>query len=105
MTVKESEMPKQYQNFINGRHFDAKSGKTFENRNPANWDEVLSTFPLSGKEDVDDAVNAARKAFETWRLVPAPSRGNILKKVGDLLTARKDDLARTMTKEMGKGLL
>ena len=98
-------MPKQYQNFINGRHFDAKSGKTFENRNPANWDEVLSTFPLSGKEDVDDAVNAARKAFETWRLVPAPSRGNILKKVGDLLTARKEDLARTMTKEMGKVLL
>ncbi|HLE34209.1 MAG TPA: aldehyde dehydrogenase family protein, partial [Bacteroidota bacterium] len=79
--------------------------KTFENRNPANWDEVLSTFPLSGKEDVDDAVNAARKAFETWRLVPAPSRGNILKKVGDLLTARKEDLARTMTKEMGKVLL
>jgi len=98
-------MSKKYQNFINGKHVDAKSGKTFENRNPANWDEVLSTFPLSGKEDVDDAVNAARKAFETWRLVPAPSRGNILKKVGDLLTARKEDLARTMTKEMGKVLL
>ena len=98
-------MSKKYLNFINGKHVDAKSGKTFENRNPANWDEVLSTFPLSGKEDVDDAVNAARKAFETWRLVPAPSRGNILKKVGDLLTARKEDLARTMTKEMGKVLL
>ncbi len=98
-------MPKKYRNFINGKYVDAKSGKTFENRNPANWDEVLSTFPLSGKEDVDEAVNAARGAFEKWRLVPAPSRGNILKKVGDLLTARKEDLARTMTKEMGKVLL
>lgn len=105
MTAKDSEMPKKYQNFINGKWVDAKSGKTFENRNPANWDEVLSTFPLSGKEDVDEAVNAARKAFERWRLLPAPSRGNILKKVGDLMSAHKEDLARTMTKEMGKVLL
>ena len=105
MTAKDSEMTKKYKNFINGKWVDAKSGKTFENRNPANWDEVLSTFPLSGKEDVDEAVNAARKAFEQWSLVPAPSRGNILKKVGDLMTAHKEDLARTMTKEMGKVLL
>ena len=48
MIAKDSEMPKKYQNFINGKWVDAKSGKTFENRNPANWDEVLSTFPLSG---------------------------------------------------------
>src|SRR3970040_25195 len=105
MTAKDSEMTKKYKNFINGKWVDAKSGKTFENRNPANWDEVLSTFPLSGKEDVDEAVSAAREAFERCLLVPAPSRGNILKKVGDLMTARKEDLARTMTKEMGKVLL
>src|SRR3972149_344470 len=98
-------MPKQYQNFINGKWVDAKSGITFENSNPANWDQVLSTFPLSAKEDVDEEVRAAREAFERGRLVPAPSRGNILKKVGDLMTARKEDLARTMTKEMGKVLL
>ncbi len=98
-------MAKKYQNYINGKWVDAKSGKTFENRNPANWDEVLSTFPLSGKEDVDEAVSAARKAFEQWRLVPAPGRGNILRKVGDVMTARKEDLARTMTREMGKVLL
>ncbi|MEX2189359.1 MAG: aldehyde dehydrogenase family protein, partial [Bacteroidota bacterium] len=98
-------MPRKYQNFINGKWVDAKSGKTFENRNPANWDEVLSTFPLSGKEDVDAAVASARKAFESWRLVPAPGRGDILRKVGDLMTAHKDDLAKTMTREMGKVLL
>lgn len=98
-------MSKSYRNFINGREVDAKSGKTFENRNPANWDEVLSTFPMSSKEDVDDAVRAARNAFEKWRLVPAPARGDILRKVGDLLTARKEELAKTMTREMGKVLL
>ncbi|MEX0602971.1 MAG: aldehyde dehydrogenase family protein, partial [Bacteroidota bacterium] len=98
-------MAKNFQNFINGKWKDAASGKTFENRNPANWDEVLGTFPLSGREDVDEAVKAARKAFEHWRLVPAPRRGDILRKVGDLMTARKEDLARTMTKEMGKVLL
>lgn len=98
-------MSRKYQNLINGKWVDAKSGKTFENRNPANWDEVLSTFPMSGKEDVDDAVASARKAFESWRLIPAPARGDILRKVGDLMTAHKDDLAKTMTKEMGKVLL
>ncbi|MBI1804736.1 MAG: aldehyde dehydrogenase family protein [Ignavibacteriae bacterium] len=93
---------KKYQNFINGKWVDAKSGQTFEDRNPANWDEVVGTFPKSGKEDVDEAVKAARTAFEKWRLVPAPQRGNILKKVGDIMTARKEKIARTMTREMGK---
>jgi len=98
-------MAKSFQNFINGTWVGAKSGKTFENRNPANWDEVLGSFPSSAKEDVDEAVNAARIAFEKWRLVPAPHRGDILRKVGDLMTARKEEIARRMTKEMGKVLL
>jgi aldehyde dehydrogenase (NAD+) len=98
-------MPKKFQNYINGRWVDAKSGRTFENRNPADWEEVIGTFPRSGKEDVDEAVQAARKAFESWRLVPAPKRGDILRKVGDILTARKEEIARLMTREMGKVLL
>jgi acyl-CoA reductase-like NAD-dependent aldehyde dehydrogenase len=97
-------MAKKFQNLINGKWVDAKSGKTFENRNPANWDEVVGTFPKSGKEDVEDAVRAARTAFEKWRLVPAPKRGDIMRMVGDLLVARKEDLARQMTREMGKVL-
>ena len=97
-------MPRQFKNLINGKWVDAKSGQTFENRNPANWKEVLGVFPKSGKEDVDEAVKAARKAFESWRLVPAPKRGDILRKVGDLLVARKEELARQMTQEMGKVL-
>jgi len=96
---------KKYQNFINGKWTDARGGQTFENRNPANWDEIIGTFPKSGKEDVNDAVKAARTAFEKWRLVPAPKRGDFLKKVGDIMVARKEELARTMTREMGKVLM
>ncbi len=98
-------MSKKFQNYIDGRWVDAMSGKTFENRNPANWDEVIGTFPLSGKVEVDQAVKAARRAFDSWRLVPAPKRGDIIKKVGDILTARKEEIAKQMTREMGKVLL
>jgi alpha-ketoglutaric semialdehyde dehydrogenase len=97
-------MAKRFQNYIDGKWCDALSGKTFENRNPANWDEVVGTFPKSGKEDVDRAVASARRAFETWRLVPAPKRGDIMRKVGDLMVAKKEELARQMTREMGKVL-
>jgi aldehyde dehydrogenase (NAD+) len=96
---------KKYQNFINGKWVDAKSGQVFENRNPANWTELLGTFPKSSKEDVEDAVKAAKKAFDTWRLVPAPKRGDILKKVGDIMVERKEDIAKMMTREMGKVLV
>src|SRR5437773_9611541 len=98
-------MTKKYQNFINGKWTDSRSGETFENRNPANWDELIGTFPKSTKEDVDDAVKAARSAFEKWRLVPAPKRGDIVRKVGDLMVAKKEEIARTMTREMGKVLV
>jgi alpha-ketoglutaric semialdehyde dehydrogenase len=97
-------MPRKFKNFIGGKWVDAKSGKTFENRNPAHWDKVLGTFPKSGKEDVDAAVKAATGAFESWRLMPAPKRGEILKRVGDLMVERKEELARAMTMEMGKVL-
>jgi len=97
-------MSKRYQNHINGTWVDAASGKTFENRNPANWSELVGTFPKSGKEDVDEAVRSARVAFERWRLVPAPRRGDIMRRVGDLMVARKEELARLMTREMGKVL-
>src|SRR3989304_6445854 len=97
-------MTKKFQNFINGKWMDARSGRTFENRNPANWDEVLGVFPKSGKEDGDEAVTAARSAFEKWRLVPAPKRGDIMRRVGDIMVSRKEDLAHEMTREMGKVL-
>lgn len=97
-------MAKKYQNFINGRWCDAVAGETFENRNPANHDDLIGVFPKSKKQDVDEAVKAAREAFKEWRLVPAPQRGQIMKKVGDIMVERKEDIAREMTREMGKVL-
>lgn len=97
-------MIRKFQNLINGTWVDAKSGKTYENRNPAHWDEVIGIFPQSGREDVDEAVKAARAAYETWRLVPPPTRGDIMRKVGDIMVARKEEIAREMTREMGKVL-
>jgi acyl-CoA reductase-like NAD-dependent aldehyde dehydrogenase len=97
-------MPQKFQNFINGQWVDAKSGKTSANRNPANWDDIVGLFPKSGKEDIDEAVKAARAAYEKWRLMPAPARGDILRKIGDLLVKNKEDIAHEMTREMGKVL-
>lgn len=97
-------MAREYQNYINGEWCDSASGERFENRNPANWEEVIGTFPASTAADVDRAVAAAKEAYEEWRLVPAPMRGEIIRKVGDLLTHYKEDIARMMTREMGKVL-
>ncbi len=92
------------QNFIGGKWRNASNGVTFENRNPANRHDLIGLFPRSGAADVDAAVEAAKKAFANWRLVPAPKRGEMLYRVGELLRARKDEIARAMTREMGKVL-
>ena len=97
-------MARAFQNYIAGKWTNAASGKTFENRNPANWSEVLGTFPDSIKDEVVKAVDAAAAAFDAWRLTPAPKRGDVLKRVGDLMTQYKEDIAREMTREMGKVL-
>ena len=91
-----------FQNYINGEWVDAQSGDTFESRNPARQSDLVGHFPASGEADVAAAVAAAKEAFKTWRLVPAPKRGEILKRVGDLMTERKAEIARAMTREMGK---
>lgn len=92
-----------YLNFIGGAWVAAKSGQTFPNYNPATG-ELLGYFPLSGEAEANAAVAAARTAFEKWRLVPAPKRGEILFRVGELMKQHKEDLARIMTQEMGKVL-
>ena len=93
-----------FQNFIGGRWVDACTSATFENINPADTKDVIGTFPLSSPDDVNRAVASARKGFDIWRRTPAPGRGDVLRRVGDLLSARKDDIASLMTREMGKPL-
>jgi len=95
-------MAETYKNYIDGKWAAAKSGKSFENRNPANRNDLIGHFPASGLDDVDQAVGAAKRALPSWRLVPAPKRGEILYRVGELLLRRKEELARIMTREMGK---
>jgi acyl-CoA reductase-like NAD-dependent aldehyde dehydrogenase len=93
---------KVYKNFIGGEWVDSVTGKTFENRNPADTRELLGQFQASNQEDVKRAVDAAKEAYKKWRLVPAPKRGEILFRLGQILVQRKEDWARQMTQEMGK---
>jgi aldehyde dehydrogenase (NAD+) len=93
-----------YRNFIGDQWVAAATGKTILNLNPADHSDVIGAFPSSHAEDVDMAVAAARKAFATWRLVPAPKRAEILFRAGNILVQNKENNARDMTREMGKVL-
>lgn len=97
-------MAKEYHNFINGKFVSARSGKIYENRNPANTDDLIGIFPSSGPEDVADAVAAAKTAYPGWRSLPVPKRGEIIRRATEILIHRKEELARLMTREMGKVL-
>jgi aldehyde dehydrogenase (NAD+) len=92
---------KTFQNYIGGEWVDSASGETFESTSPATGDSI-GVFPKSRSEDVDRAVAAAKGAFEEWRLVPAPKRGEILYRFANLLIEEKDDVTDLMAREMGK---
>jgi acyl-CoA reductase-like NAD-dependent aldehyde dehydrogenase len=94
---------KAFKNFIGGEWVDASSGETFETKSPATG-ETLGVFPRSSADDVDRAVEAAKAAYEEWRLTPAPKRGEILFRFGQLLADHKDEVADLMAHEMGKVL-
>ena len=92
-------------NYIDGKWIGASSnGRTFRSINPANKEEVLGEFPLSGKEEVDLAVSSAKRAQKEWRRVPAPERGKILFNIAKIMEREKAKLAETITREMGKTL-
>src|SRR5438445_2553436 len=95
---------KVFKNFIGGEWVESRSGQTYENLNPADTRDVIGVFQRSDKRDVDDAVSAAKQAFERWRLVPAPKRAEIIYRAGEILLERKEEYARLMTREMGKVL-
>jgi aldehyde dehydrogenase (NAD+) len=91
-------------NYINGQWLPSNTRDTAESRNPADWRELVATFPRSTSSDVDAAVEAARQAYHSWRLVPAPARAELIFRVGELLLQKKEELAYLMSREMGKPL-
>ncbi len=93
-----------YQNYINGEWVAAKSGGTFENRNPANTDDLIGNFAASGAEDVDAAVAAAAEAYPAWRATSPIARANILYKASEILASRIPQIGADLTREEGKTL-
>lgn len=91
----------EYLNYIGGKWVPSESGRTFESLDPATG-EVIGVVAKSSPSDVNRAVEAAASAYQRWRLVPAPKRGEILFRVGQLLQQRKEQLAQLMSREMGK---
>jgi acyl-CoA reductase-like NAD-dependent aldehyde dehydrogenase len=95
---------KVFKNFIDGEWVESSSGETFENRNPADTRDLVGIFQKSNKADVNAAVDAAKRAFAKWRLVPAPRRAEIVFRAAEILIERKEEYAKEMTREMGKVL-
>jgi aldehyde dehydrogenase (NAD+) len=91
-------------NFIAGKWQPAIDGGEFNDHSPSNTRELIGRFPRSLRSDVDAAVAAASNAFKMWRLVPAPERGSLLRRCADVLTQKKEALAKLMSREMGKPL-
>lgn len=98
-------MVERYKAFIAGEWVESGSEGVLTNINPADTDDIVGEFPACGKEEVDAAVASAKEAQKKWAMVPAPKRGEILKKAGDIMVKRKEEIARLMTREMGKILL
>jgi len=96
--------PKIFKNYINGEWVSSASGQTFDNLNPADRRELVGVFQKSGRVDVENALQAAKEAYKTWRTTPPPKRGEILFRAARLLVERKEAYAEQMTREMGKVL-
>ena len=95
---------KTFKNFIAGAWVEPATGEYFDNINPADTSDVIGRFPLSAREDVDGRSRRRKRGFERWRRTPAPARGDVLRRVGDISSERKDEIADLMTREMGKPL-
>ena len=94
-------MPETFRNYING---DWTSGPTFENRNPANTDEVVGLFVKGSPAGIQAAAESAAAALPAWSALAAPARGNYLFKVAEILDRKFDQIAAEMTREEGKTL-
>ena len=91
-------------NYINGQWTESANGLTAESRNPANVEDLVGRYQLSSAGDLDRAVESADAALKAWRKLAGSARGDILFKAADIMESRIEDIARTMTREMGKTL-
>lgn len=89
-------------NYVNGEWVQSRSGRTLERRNPANHHDLIGHLPLSSRQEMREAIEAAERAREAWRDTPAPARGKIVMRAARLLEEQKDDVARLLTREEGK---
>jgi aminomuconate-semialdehyde/2-hydroxymuconate-6-semialdehyde dehydrogenase len=88
--------------FINGQFVESQNQKTFENINPAT-EEVLGTVAEGGKEEVNFAVAAARRALNgKWKTMPIVERSKIIRRIGDLILERQEELAHLESMDTGK---
>ncbi len=97
-------MAKTFRNLINGEWVAPSTDAYFDNVNPADTGDLIGRFPDSSLKDVAAAVASAKRGFARWSRTPAPARGDVLRRVGELLEQRKDAIADAMTREMGKVL-
>ncbi|EEF26680.1 succinate semialdehyde dehydrogenase, putative, partial [Ricinus communis] len=98
-----SHMYKDVQLFINGEWTASASGRTIDVINPAT-EEVIGKIAHADRADLDRALEAASKGFETWRNMSAFERSKIMRRAADLLRERAEEVARLMTMEQGKPL-
>lgn len=94
-----------YENLIGGQWVESASRDVKASVNPADRREIVGYVQMSAEEDVDRAVSSAGEAFKSWKKMPAPARGEYLRKAADIMERRLDEIAETMTREMGKTLV
>lgn len=99
--MKIPELQEKYQLFIGGQWRDASDGKTFQTTCPADG-RVLAQCAEATREDVDEAVRGAWKAFESWKHVPVNERAAVLNKIADIIDANTEHLAMVESLDNGK---
>src|SRR5258706_2989116 len=96
---------KKYLNFIGGEWVAARSGKTYQNRNPADAREIVAEYASGSREDAQEAIQAAAKASPAWSAATAVARGPLLSKTSPLLPNPKTEVAGVLKPEEGQNLL
>ncbi len=91
-------------NYVGGQWVESRSENIAERRNPANLADLIGCVPLSSRDEIRRAVEAARQAFPAWRDTPGPVRGRLVLRAAQIMTEEKENLARMLTREEGKAL-